>query len=52
LGEEGDRIYRLEHGRFGGAVVLKLAGETLVGVLPGVAVAWDALVGRLALPED
>ena len=45
-------IYHLEHGRFGGATVLELAGETPVGVLPGVAIAWDALVGRLAPPDD
>jgi len=51
----GDRtltIYRLEQGRFGGAAVTELAGETQVGILPGVVIAWDALVGRLAPPED
>jgi hypothetical protein len=32
--------------------VTELAGETKVGILPGVVIAWDALVGRLAPPED
>lgn len=45
-------VYRLEQGRFGGAEVTELAGETPVGILPGVVIAWDALVGRLALPKD
>ncbi len=45
-------IYRLEQGQFGGATVTELAGETPVGVLPGVVIAWDALVERLAPPED
>lgn len=45
-------VYRLEQGRFGGAEVTELAGETPVGILPGVVIARDALVGRLAPPED
>jgi hypothetical protein len=32
--------------------VTELAGETKVGILPGVVVAWDALIGHLAPPED
>ena len=45
-------VYRLEQGRFGGAEVTELAGEIPVGILPSVVIARDALVGRLALPED
>jgi Uma2 family endonuclease len=44
-------IYRLEDGQFGRPDVAYLAGETPVGVLPGVAIAWDALVERLPAPD-
>ena len=45
-------IYRLEQGQFGRPDVFELAGETPVGVLPGVVIVWDALVARLAPPEE
>jgi Uma2 family endonuclease len=41
-------IYRLREGEYGKPEVQDLAGETPVAVLPGVAIAWDALVSRLA----
>ncbi|EXJ14669.1 Uma2 family endonuclease [Imhoffiella purpurea] len=44
-------IYRLEDGQFGKPEVGELAGETPVGILPGVVVAWDALGERLFPPE-
>jgi len=44
-------IYRLEDGQFGRPDVAYLAGETPVGILPGVAIAWDALVERLPEPD-
>lgn len=44
-------IYRLAGAEYGKPEVCMLAGETPVGVLPGVAIAWDALVGRLPPPE-
>ena len=44
-------IYRLEDGQFGRPDVAYLAGETPVGILPGVAIAWDALVERLPAPD-
>jgi Uma2 family endonuclease len=44
-------IYRLEEGRFGRPDVAYLAGETPVGILPGVAIAWDDLVQRLPEPD-
>jgi len=44
-------IYRLRQGEFGKPDVQELAGETPVGVLPGVAIAWDELAGRLPEPE-
>ncbi len=40
-------IYRLEAAEYGKPQVQELAGETPVGVLPGVVIAWDALVARL-----
>ena len=45
-------VYRLEHDGYGKPDVEELAGETAVGVLPGVVIAWDALVSRLTVPED
>jgi len=44
-------IYRLEDRQFGRPDVAYLAGETPVGILPGVAIAWDALVERLPAPD-
>lgn len=44
-------VYRLEQGQFGRPEVGYLSGETPVGILPGVAIAWDALVQRLPEPE-
>ncbi len=44
-------IYRLENGGFGKPDVFELSGETPVGVLPGVAIAWDDLIRRLPPPE-
>ncbi|MFA7097958.1 MAG: Uma2 family endonuclease [Gammaproteobacteria bacterium] len=40
-------IYRLADVEYGKPDVQELTGETPVGVLPGVAIAWDALVARL-----
>jgi Uma2 family endonuclease len=40
-------IYRLVNGEYGKPAVQELKGETAVGVLPGVVIAWDALVARL-----
>ena len=44
-------IYRLEEDGFGKPEVQELSGETAVGILPGVAIAWDDVAGRLAPPE-
>ncbi len=44
-------IYRLAGAEYGKPEVCVLAGETAVGILPGVAIAWDALVERLPPPE-
>jgi Uma2 family endonuclease len=44
-------IYRLEGEEYGKPEVVELAGETEVGALPGVRIAWDALVERLP-PQD
>ncbi|MBI4755740.1 MAG: Uma2 family endonuclease [Betaproteobacteria bacterium] len=40
-------IYRLDGAEYGKPEVQELAGETAVGVLPEVVIAWDALVERL-----
>lgn len=40
-------IYRLAGAEYGKPDVQELTGETPVGVLPGVSIAWDALVARL-----
>ncbi len=50
----GDRVltvYRLAGEEYGKPDVQELAGETPVGVLPGVVITWDALVARLPKPE-
>lgn len=44
-------VYRLVDGQFGKPDVYELSGHTPVGVLPGVAIAWDDLVRRLAPPD-
>ena len=44
-------VYRLIDGEYGKPDVHELSGETPVGVLPGVAIQWDALVARLSAPE-
>lgn len=44
-------VYRLQDGQYGRPDVFELAGETPVGVLPGVAIAWDELARRLPQPE-
>ena len=41
----------IAHGEFGKPDVCALSGETPVGVLPGVAIAWDALVNRIPQPD-
>ncbi|AHE97896.1 Uma2 family endonuclease [Thioalkalivibrio paradoxus] len=40
-------IYRLADGEYGKPEIQELQGETAVAVLPGVAIAWDALIARL-----
>lgn len=45
-------VYRLADGQYGKPEVFYLTGETPVGVLPGVVIAWDALVARLSPPSD
>lgn len=40
-------IYCLLNGEYGKPEVQELAGETAVGILPGVAITWDALLARL-----
>lgn len=50
----GDRtltVYVLENGQYGRPEIYELKDETPVGVLPGVSIAWDALVARLPKPE-
>jgi len=44
-------IYRLDNGEFGKPEVCQLSGETPVGVLPGVAIAWDDLTSRIPQPD-
>jgi len=44
-------VYRLEQGQFGKPDVFDLSGETPVGILPGVTIAWDALAQRLPAQE-
>jgi len=43
-------IYRLERGAYGKPDTQILEGETPVGVLPGVVIAWDELAARLPKP--
>jgi hypothetical protein len=44
-------IYRLAGHEYGKPDVQELTGETPVGILPGVVIAWDALAARLPKPE-
>ncbi len=44
-------IYRLAGGAYGKPDVQELSRTTAVGVLSGIAVAWDELVARLPQPE-
>ncbi len=50
----GDRtltVYVLENGQYGRPEIYELKDATPIGVLPGVSIAWDALVARLPKPE-
>ena len=50
----GDRtltVYVLDKGQYGRPEIYELKDETPIGVLPGVSIAWDALVARLPKPE-
>ncbi|MFP5410738.1 MAG: Uma2 family endonuclease [Gammaproteobacteria bacterium] len=44
-------VYVLENGQYGRPDIYELKDETPIGVLPGVAIAWDALIERLPKPE-
>lgn len=44
-------VYQLQDGAYGMPHMQELAGETPIGVLPGVTIAWDALAARLPKPE-
>ncbi|KAA6186734.1 Uma2 family endonuclease [Thiohalocapsa marina] len=45
-------IYRLDEDDYGKPDIRELAGETPIGVLPGVSIHWDALIARLGPAED
>ena len=50
----GDRtltVYVLDNGQYGRPEIYELKDATPIGVLPGVSIAWDALVARLPKPE-
>lgn len=50
----GDRtltVYLLDNGQYGRPEIYELKDETPICVLPGVSIAWDALVARLPKPE-
>ena len=50
----GDRtltVYALIDGQYGRPEIYELKDATPIGVLPGVSIAWDALVTRLPKPE-
>ena len=50
----GDRtltVYALIDGQYGRPEIYELKDHTPIGVLPGVSIAWDALVTRLPQPE-
>jgi Uma2 family endonuclease len=44
-------VYRLVDGQFGKPDVHELAGQTPIGVLPGITIAWDDLIRRLPPPD-
>lgn len=44
-------VYRLVEGEYGKPDIQELKGRTAVGVLPGVAIAWDELADRLPTAE-
>ena len=44
-------VYALDNGQYGRPDIYELKDETPIGVLPGVSIAWDALVERLPKPE-
>lgn len=44
-------VYALDNGQYGRPDIYELKDETPIGVLPGVAIAWDALIERLPKPE-
>ena len=44
-------VYVLDNGQYGRPDIYELKDETPIGVLPGVSIAWDALVARLPKPE-
>lgn len=44
-------IYRLADREYGKPEIQELRGETSVGILPDVCIAWDALAARLPQPE-
>lgn len=50
----GDRtltVYLLDNGQYGRPEIYELKDATPIGVLPGVSIAWDALVERLPKPD-
>ncbi len=44
-------VYVLDNGQYGRPEIYELKDATPIGVLPGVAIAWDALIERLPQPE-
>lgn len=44
-------VYVLDNGQYGRPEIYELKDETPIGVLPGVSIAWDALIERLPKPE-
>ena len=44
-------VYVLDNGQYGRPEIYELKDATPIGVLPGVAIAWDALIERLPKPE-
>ena len=44
-------VYVLDNGQYGRPEIYELKDATPIGVLPGVSIAWDALVERLPKPE-
>ncbi len=45
-------IYRLESGRYGFPDIRELAGATPIGVLFGIEIVWEKILGRLPAGED